>query len=192
MPFYAGLDLGQAADYSALVIAEQTGARAPYAYDVRHIERWPLGTSYPKIVRVVTDRMTAPQLRREPLIIDGTGCGRPVVDLFRQVGSLSSHPVLITGGDTPSRDEAGYWRVPKRDLVGVVQALLQSERLRIAQGLPEARTLTAELLNFQAKITESAHDTYGAWREGSHDDVVLGLALALWYGEHVGNYEPGI
>ena len=29
---------------------------------------------------------------------------------------------------------------------------------------------------------ETAHDSYGAWREGQHDDLVLALALALWAG----------
>ncbi len=30
---------------------------------------------------------------------------------------------------------------------------------------------------------EQAHDSYGAWREGTHDDLVLAVALALWAGE---------
>jgi len=127
--------------------------------------------------------MSAPALCGAPLVVDGTGCGRPVVDLFHQVPGLVVHPVLITGGDTLSRDEFGYWHVPKRDLVGVVQVLLESERLKFAAALPEARTLTAELLNFQAKITTAANDTYGAWRQGTHDDTVLGLAIALWFAE---------
>lgn len=190
MPFFAGLDLGQAHDFTALVIPEQLGP-APHMYHVRHIERWPLGTPYPAIVGAVAARMGMPQLRRQPLVIDGTGCGRPVVDLFKQVRGLTFYPVLITGGDTASKDEAGYWRVPKRDLVGVVQVLLQSERLKIADALPEARTLTAELLNFQAKISDStAHDSYGAWREGTHDDVVLALALALWLAERTARTQP--
>jgi hypothetical protein len=32
-----------------------------------------------------------------------------------------------------------------------------------------------------------AHDSYGAWREGAHDDLVLAVAVAAWYGEH---YSP--
>ena len=70
--------------------------------------------------------------------------------------------------------------MPKRDLVGVVQVLLQSERLKIARSLPEAQALTQELLSFEAKVTTAANDVYGTWRERQHDDLVLGLALALW------------
>ncbi len=40
-----------------------------------------------------------------------------------------------------------------------------------------------ELENFQVKISlDTAHDTYGVWREGSHDDLVLAVTLALWVG----------
>jgi hypothetical protein len=30
---------------------------------------------------------------------------------------------------------------------------------------------------------DTGHDSYGAWREGTHDDLVLALACALWCGE---------
>ena len=79
--------------------------------------------------------------------------------------------------------EGGYTRVPKRDLVGVVQVLLQTARLKFAAELPETATLVRKLQNFQVKITEAAHGTYGAWREGAHDDLVLALALAAWTGQ---------
>ena len=45
------------------------------------------------------------------------------------------------------------WRVPERDLASVVQALLRSERLWIADALTLARTLTEELTSFRVKIT---------------------------------------
>ena len=32
----------------------------------------------------------------------------------------------------------------------------------------------------------AAHDIYGAWREGQHDDLVLATALAVWFGERMG------
>ncbi len=33
------------------------------------------------------------------------------------------------------------------------------------------------------KITLAGNDTYEAWREGDHDDLVLAAAMAAWYGE---------
>jgi hypothetical protein len=44
-----------------------------------------------------------------------------------------------------------------------------------------ADTLRKELLNFKVKINIStAHDSYEAWREGDHDDLVLAVAMACW------------
>ena len=66
----------------------------------------------------------------------------------------------ITGGDAVSRDGKDY-RVPKRDLVSVVQVLLQAERPKIASSLRKASTLTAELLAFKVSISFKGHDSYG-------------------------------
>jgi hypothetical protein len=68
--------------------------------------------------------------------------------------------VTITGGDAVSRDGREY-RVPKRDLVSVVQVLLQAERLKIASSLKEASILTAEMLAFKVSISLKGHDSHG-------------------------------
>jgi hypothetical protein len=74
--------------------------------------------------------------------------------------------------------------VPKRDLVGVVQVLLQTERLKFASEIPAVPMLVQELLAFRVKIDPlTAHDSYGAWREGAHDDLVLAVAVAAWYAQ---------
>ncbi len=42
-----------------------------------------------------------------------------------------------------------------------------------------------EMQAFRMKINlETMHDSYGAWREGTHDDLLLALAIACWYGEN--------
>jgi hypothetical protein len=114
------------------------------------------------------------------LAIDATGVGAPVVDLFRREKiNAELKPIQIVGGANVS-SEFGMTRVPKRDLVSVVQVGLQNRTLKIAAQLELAEVLSRELQNFQVKITDSANDTYGAWREGTHDDLVLAVALALW------------
>ncbi len=176
--FTLGLDLGQAQDYTALVVIEQSDDRA--RYDVREIRRWLLGTPYPAIVSDVAALRDLPDLKESALVVDATGVGRPVVELFRAAG-CAPKSVMITAGSHATRDEHGYWLVPKRELVSTVQIHLQSGTLQIARALREAQTLTQELLSFEAKITTAANDVYGAWREGKHDDLVLALALALWW-----------
>jgi hypothetical protein len=74
--------------------------------------------------------------------------------------------------------------VPKRDLVGVVSVRLQNQSLRFTQAGPSAAILRRELLNFHAKIDPvTSHDSYSAWREAEHDDLVLATAIALWWGD---------
>jgi hypothetical protein len=107
--------------------------------------------------------------------------GAAVVDMLRGSAGLTFDAVTITGGDTQSKAGYGNYRVPKRDLVGGLQVLLQSGRLKIASSLEHAETLRAELLNFRVKINlATGHDSYEAWREGDHDDLVLAAALAVW------------
>ncbi len=183
-----GLDLGQTRDYTALVILERHGFGAHAVFHARHLQRFPLGTPYPAIVASVADMLKqAPLSSGTPrLAVDETGVGAPVVDLFRQARlNASLHPIHITGGATVNYDR-GVEYVPKRNLVSVVQVALQTDKLKIAEALPEAGTLVRELQGFQVKITEAANDTYGAWREGAHDDLVLAVALALYVGKKRG------
>ena len=200
--FVVGLDLGQAQDYTALTVLEKVPQSAmeevvrvdgnmtyrkvekvekPTHYHVRHLERYPLGTLYPAIVGKVKDLLQMPTLRGAPLVLDATGCGRPVYDMFRAAG-LKPIGVLITGGDTVNHT-GGYWRVPKRDLVGAVQAPLQDKRLKFADSLPLGATLVQEMLAFKVKISDSAHDSYGSWRESEHDDLIFAVMLACWWAQ---------
>jgi hypothetical protein len=180
--FYVGLDLGQASDYTAIVVAERVEPEGEkeYALHVRHLERF-LDWRYPDVVEHVSGLMESPQLRGDAaLAVDATGVGAAVVDMLRRAG-LTFDAVTITGGDSETRSGYDSYRVPKRDLVGNLQVLLQTGRLKIARSLEHAETLRAELLNFRVKINvATAHDSYEAWREGDHDDLVLAVALAAW------------
>jgi hypothetical protein len=139
-------------------------------------------TSYPTIVDRIDAYLKGPPLENQSrLVVDGTGVGVPVVEMFRKAG-LRPVPIWITGGSNITR-KGQIIRVPKRHLVSVLQVLLQSQRLKFARGLPERDILINELLNFRVKITANANDTYEAWREGQHDDLVLGLSMACWYAE---------
>jgi hypothetical protein len=180
--FVVGLDLGQVQDYSAVAVVQRlAGSHGPV--HVPHLERFPLGTPYPAIVTRMAQLFATPPLRGEAsLVVDATGVGSAVIDLLSQA-NLSPIAITITGGDKVHRETRNRYSIPKRELVGCLQVLLQTGRLKIASGLPEAEVLVKELLAFHVKITASAHDTYGAWREGAHDDLVLALALATWYGE---------
>ena len=184
MKFYVGLDLGQARDYTAVAILERSQKEC--RWEVRHLHRFPLGTAYPSLVESTRDIVRRPPLLGNvQLVIDATGVGRPVLDIFRK-GNMG-HGVVgvsIHGGDAVSQDPSisGY-RVPKRDLVSNLQLLFQQRLLRIPTDLRESEILIQELRSFRVQISDAGHDSYGAWRSGEHDDMVLAVALAAWLGQ---------
>ncbi|HVM54366.1 MAG TPA: hypothetical protein VM262_14325 [Acidimicrobiales bacterium] len=192
-----GVDLGQASDFTAIVVTERleriTGPRADDliggggteledVYVVRHIERAALGTPYPAQVRQVGRLLAAPELVDAELVVDATGVGRPVVDLFTEAyrrgecGNYYPRPLTITSGN-----EAHGWNVPKRLLVSKVVALAQTGRLLFADGLPLAEVAKHELRSFSVKVSSSGNDTYEALRERDHDDIVLAVAMSVWH-----------
>lgn len=146
--FFLGLDLGQAADYTALAILEQdalTTSAGKHTYNVRHLQRYELGTAYPNIVadlrRILSRR---PLLHAwAALAVDATGVGAAVVDMIRPFFPGMA-AVTITGGRDTTAVVGGY-NVPKLSLVSTLQVLLQSRRLRIASQLPAAEVLGREL-----------------------------------------------
>jgi hypothetical protein len=190
--FVLGLDLGQSSDYTALAVAQRTWRPRPGQpnereahYAIRHLKRWPLKTPYPAIVADLAALVRTPPLFEPVLAVDQTGVGQAVVDMIRQNAVAAElRPVLITAGQKIEQDEAGVWHCPKRELVSTLHVLLQNRRLTVA-ALPERELLVKELLAFRVKITAAANETFEAWRERDHDDLVLAGALACWVGERV-------
>lgn len=183
MRYYVGVDLGQSSDYTAIAILGEMPPDNPGSekmYAIRHLERF-RDVLYPDVANRIVALVDSPILKyRSELIIDATGVGPAVTDLLKK-RNRQFKAVKIHGGDAESRADDGSYRVPKRNLISTLQVLLQTGRLKIASSLELAQTLRAELLNFRVKINlKTAHDSYEAWREGDHDDLVLAAALAAW------------
>lgn len=183
--FFAGLDLGQAQDFTALAIIERFTITDPgrdwytlFRFDVRELRRWRLGTGYPAIVADLKEMYAGPPLRDSPLAIDGTGVGRAVVDMVRLAGiGARCQPFTITSGEATVGAS-----VAKKDLVGAVQVPLQGDRLRFAGALELTQVLVREMEAFRLKATAAHDETFESWRERDHDDLVLALALAIYLG----------
>jgi hypothetical protein len=173
---------------------ERTGAWEPVRYawrktatlELRYLERMKLGTPYPEVVERVAQVTRSGELDGGcHLAVDGTGVGRPVVNLLRRARpNCVLLPTIITGGDQETSG-GGYSRIPKRDLIVQLQVLLQCGALRIAAGLKDAAALVAEMQVMRVKVTSAGHEQYGAWREGTHDDLVFAVALACWAAKKV-------
>lgn len=202
--FVVGVDLGQARDFSTVIINEVNFAtrvhmqQAEYEplpgearreqvahHRLRHVERIPLGTSYPEVIdRVAEVLARVPAMPRPPvLVVDATGCGRPVMDLMRKSG-LAPLGVTITAGsgETIERQDA---RVAKKVLASTVAVALDTGRLQVVAVGPNVETLRAELRAFRVKVTANQNESFESWREADHDDLVLGAAMAIWAGERL-------
>lgn len=173
-------------------------------YDLLYLNRW-RGKNYREVVpearRVIRELMQAghrdyfervgQSLQGSPdirLLIDQTGVGEAVVnDVIRGAG-LDCIGITITGG-TATTNDGDDWRVPKRELVGCMEVVVENRRIHFpsTDDLPAVEALVAEMDNFTAKTNlQTGHDSYGAgadWRDGNHDDMVLAVAMAVWFGE---------
>jgi hypothetical protein len=166
---------------------------------IRHVERLPLGTKYPKVVEHLKNLVSREPVRGKAiaLLVDYTGVGRGVVDAMTQE-RLAPIGITLHGGSTVSKDPGGwYYRVPVRELVGTTRMLLEDQKLKIASGMPHWEILIHELTNFQRKINpETAHDSYAAGRESEHDDLVFAVSMAVWfrqyYNQHIDEAAAGL
>ncbi|CAN5680255.1 hypothetical protein BH23GEM10_BH23GEM10_17920 [soil metagenome] len=200
--YFVGVDLGQSHDPTAVCVVEKSvhsieasnadpprlgeaSAVVENTYDVRHLERLKLGTSYVDVASQVARLMAREPLcsnrPRTKLAIDATGVGRPVADLMKRAG-LKFDEVTITAGDGETSVGRAH-RVSKLRLVSRLQALLHAGELRIAPTLADADVLVRELQDFKATISEASGYTSFNARVGAHDDLVLALAIACWQAE---------
>ena len=181
-----GVDVGQKRDPTAICVTEiderRIGRRHVNHWVVRHLERLPLGTSYPAIAQrlsEVSGGIRQMATRRPYLYVDATGIGQPIIDLLRdettRLGSIT--PVYFTHGDQRSQ-ESGEIRLGKAYLVSRLQMLLQTARLHLPR-TAESERLAQELLDYEIQVDEKANERYGAFRVGSQDDLVTALGLAV-------------
>ncbi len=191
-----GVDIGQKRDPTAVCVAEvleqiQTpDPMQPWGeptsttiYTVRFLERLPLGMPYPRIADRLVQiaegvRFKMPEANIR-LYVDQTGVGAPMVDQLRE---KITHPLIgvtLAAGErlTLHGNEA---RLGKAYLVSRLQVLLQNGQIKLPK-MAEAEQLVHELMDFEIKVDRDGQDRYGAFKVGSHDDMVIALGLATLY-----------
>jgi hypothetical protein len=182
------------------------GARKETTYRVQHMGRLDLGTDYLDVARHVARLVVglwewerAERFRgrvvdptgvdasgRRPLPVhlyaDATGVGAPVMDMLRQAlrddprsQRCWLHELTFTHGDQYDRSEG---RLGKAYLVSRLMVLFQEHLLAIPRDDPEADAMLRELKDYEIRIDENANDKYGAFKVGTHDDLVTALGLA--------------
>lgn len=183
-----GLDLGKIRDFTALAVAEEERREGVAHFMTHHLERLPLGSSYPiiadRVAEVVGNLRTMGAARtaqgkpgfRVELLMDTTGIGVAVADLLRE-RRLTPTLVTLTGTDRVVQHDDKTLSVGKAALVSRLQVLLQAKRLHQPDTV-EADILDAELADYQVEFSEAGHASFNA-RSGQHDDLVIALGLSL-------------
>ena len=153
--FIMGVDLGQCMDPTAIIVlrytrtpldtwavnneARTTKQDVQERFDVVHAERMPLGTRYPDVVAHVQEVLARPPLRdRCHLVIDESGVGRAVGDMFDAAGLKPVRVSITAGTDATRAEHSRRWNVAKSFLTSGVDARLHAGELRFAAELGEA------------------------------------------------------
>ncbi len=189
--YIVGVSVGLSAQHTALAVIEQEVlCQGRYTTKcgelrLRHLDRLPLGTSYPEIVGKVKEIIETVEKTEgaEPsdLVMDITGVGRGILSLMDDEG-LSPIAVTITGGTEEREPKSDDWRIAKVELVSNLQLQYQLQRLKTAPRLDLADTFVEEMMNFKLKAPSLSVNDFEAWREGAHDDLVFAVAVAVWRG----------
>lgn len=202
MRYVLSVDLGSEQDYTALSIIERIEKvqdRNLPMHNSRPIrnepvlivaelhltfmERVPLQTPYPIIVEKIGYIMNRPEFVNQiALVVDRTGVGLPVVQMMYQAG-LAPIGIAIHGGENTKAKEDGF-NVPKRDIVTALLTAFQMKRFKLPppSDMPIVKQFEEELTGFRMKIKQSTgHDSYEAWMEKIHDDLVISAAMGVWW-----------
>ena len=183
------------------------GRRVMTFMDVVYMDKRRL--SYDRLARFTQELMQSASLgERSTLLIDGTGIGEAVYDIYTSKG-LEPVKIIFTSGETASmernraeqskrfNDISGY-KVPKVDMVSAAQVIFQQGRIRFAPDLPFRDECLEQLQSFVGKVNERTENVkYENLTDEIHDDFVVNILMASWYAIHmdaeayIGSESPG-
>ena len=204
--FAIGVDLGKSAETTAIAVAERQN---PAGWDdprecppekaiveVKHLHRFSPGTLYQDVAKGISETLKAKELTetkertvhgtvrdmaiRVDLIVDQTAVASPVADMIvQQIGAPYARRVVLSGTLGEAYAD-GLYHIPKQALIGGLEVLLETRRLKVAGSLASARQLADELVNYRGRKTPNAPLTADTWREQPSDDLVFAVALVCW------------
>jgi len=193
---FIGLDIGRATDHSALaVVARRLEQVDPAAIDFSHLiqkyyvvylHRFSLGTEYEIVENECARVWKLPELipTANYFMVDMTGVGAPIVESLRRNYHVPVNGIVITGGQTVNNPQANEWHIPKPALVTTLAKLVQTGRLKVLDGVEHSKELKDEFGSFGYKVDrDSGNVLYQAMEDKVHDDLIIAVALACWYGE---------
>ncbi len=117
---------------------------------------------------------------RPVFILDVGGVGRAIQDMLTAVG-VKSVGIQLTGGESITR-EGDTWRVTKSFVVGKFLGAWDEGRVQRPRLAMWRSSFEKELLAFRGEMSTQGRARFEA-SEGEHDDQVMAVAQAVWWGE---------
>jgi hypothetical protein len=190
--FIIGASLGTGTQPTAIAVLEQEVLKKrdwpaeTGTLSLRYLARLALDVNYPQIVAETTKFLEAPEIKdkegcgKSEVLLDLTGCGRAVVELFERDRIEPLRIWIVGAGRQEEQASNGAWHIPKVELIGVLRVLYEAERLKMAKDLDLVPTLLDELRSFKVRAPRIDPNDPESWREGQHDDLVFAVALTAW------------
>jgi len=166
--FYIGVDFGKRVDYSVVSVIDKQNEELKLV----HLHRFPLETSYASVigyVKTICDRYRIVN----KVMVDQTGVGEYITEDMKNSGIPNVEGVILT---SPK----------KQEILGFLKQQMQNKTLKI----PYDAELLAELNNEKFELSKDGNIKF-YHPEGSHDDKVWSLALAV-YATRKANFEAKI
>ena len=158
--YFIGVDFGKKVDYSVIAIV-RWNTKDQYA-ELVGVIRFPLETPYASVigyVKVICDKLE----RVEKVLVDRTGVGEYITEEMQNVHMRSAiEGVMLT---VPSKTE----------ILGYMKNLMQTDSLALYYDAD----LIAEINVERFELTKTGQIQF-SHPEGSHDDRLWALALALY------------
>jgi len=178
-----GIRIGQGRDATAIAVTEverrAAGENVETHFQVRFLDRMPPGTTYPSVVERLAKIVAgvATRTRSTPTLnVDATPA-EPVLALLRE---KRLDPIACHFNHGGRRNQVGFREVSigKGFLVVRLKVLFQTGRLHLPR-TREAETLRSELIEYDVRLDDDADNRPGAFRVGTHDDLITALGLAV-------------
>ena len=188
-----GVDIGKLVDPTAIVITSSEKkppcicgswacAGCTEHYYARTVDKMELNTSYTDVaerLRGINRKLRESQKCDIVMFIDATGVGLPIVDMLVSM-RVACIPVFFTSGTAQSlsRTESKV-TLGKEWMVSRLTGLMQAGLLHLPGPARSRYTddLRQELKDYEIRANTGSAK-FGAFRPGSHDDLVTALGLA--------------
>lgn len=186
MTIIISLDPAQLRDWSAVAVLDMH-----YVPDIKRFEYSLIamnrkqGLPYDQIVDWVIKTVQNPAFNKgEPptFLLDATGVGVAVKDMIIAKG-IRPRAITITMGGAYSRVGSEY-HVGKARLIGKFLGAFDAGKVHVNPNMPIWPQVEREMLSFRAEMSAQGRVKMEA-EQGEHDDLLLSLAQAVWYGEEI-------